>query len=83
MRIKDVFKEKGVTLKDVAARMGVKPPSLSRAINENTTVEMLNRIAAALDVPVVELFERPVSGNISCPKCGSDLKLTLESISKD
>lgn len=57
MRIKEVIKEKGLTVEKVASRMGVKSPSLSRAINGNTTVEMLNRIAKALEVPVTELFE--------------------------
>ncbi|MEI8087313.1 MAG: helix-turn-helix transcriptional regulator [Paludibacter sp.] len=57
MRIKELIKEKGLTVADVAAKMGVKSPSLSRAINGNTTVEMLNRIATVLDVPVSSLFE--------------------------
>ena len=56
MRIKEIIKEKGLTVAEVAARMGVTSPSLSRAINGNTTVEMLNRIATALDVPVASLF---------------------------
>ena len=57
MRIKQLIKEKGITVAQVALRMGVTPPSLSRAINGNTTVEMLNRIAVALDVPVTDLFD--------------------------
>lgn len=57
MRIKKLIKEKGITVAEVALRMGVTPPSLSRAINGNTTVEMLNRIAIALNVPVTDLFD--------------------------
>jgi len=57
MRIKQLIKEKGITVAQVALRMGVTPPSLSRAINGNTTVEMLNRIAIALDVPITDLFD--------------------------
>ena len=78
MRIKQVIKEKGLTLKDVAVKMGVKSPSLSRAINENTTVDMLHRIAAALNVPVVELFEAPAAGTINCPYCGNKIKISKE-----
>jgi len=59
MRIKQLIKEKGITVAEVALRMGVTPPSLSRAINGNTTVEMLNRIAIAIDVPVTDLFDVP------------------------
>ena len=57
MRIKEIIKEKGLTVAEVAARMGVTSPSLSRAINGNTTVEMLNRIATALNVPVASLLD--------------------------
>jgi transcriptional regulator with XRE-family HTH domain len=57
MRIKEIIKEKGLTIAEVAVRMGVSSPSLSRAINSNTTVEMLNRIAVALDVPVSSLLD--------------------------
>ena len=60
MRIKQLIKEKGITVAEVALRMGVTPPSLSRAINGNTTVEMLNRIAIAIDVQVTDLFDVPV-----------------------
>jgi len=77
MRIKEVIKEKGLTLKDVAHKMGVKSPSLSRAINENTTVEMLNRIAHVLGVPVSELFDKPETDVIICPKCGQKFKMEL------
>ncbi len=56
MRIKEIIKEKGLTVAEVAVRMGVTSPSLSRAINGNTTVDMLNRIATALDVPIASLF---------------------------
>ena len=76
MRIKEIIKEKGVTAKEVARRMGVKPPHLSRAINENTTVETLKKIAAALDVPIAELFEKPANSVTHCPYCGK--RLTIE-----
>jgi transcriptional regulator with XRE-family HTH domain len=59
MRIKEVIKEQGITIKDVANKMGVSRPSLNQTINGNPTVEMLERIAAALNVPVAELFDKP------------------------
>jgi transcriptional regulator with XRE-family HTH domain len=74
MRIKEVLKEKGMTAKELAIRIGVTPPSISVAINGNMTIEMLNRIAAALNVPVVDLFEQPASDTIICPKCGTKLE---------
>ena len=75
MRIKEVIKEKGLTVKEVAEKMGIQPPSLSRAINENTTVDMLKRIADVLEVPVTELFEQPKSNVYNCPNCGVQLEV--------
>lgn len=57
MRIKELIKEKGLTVKEVAERMGVVSPALSRVINGNPTVEMLGRIAIALEVDIRDLFE--------------------------
>lgn len=76
MRIKEVIKEKGFTVKEVANKMGVMPPSLSRAINENTTVEMLNRIASAIGVSAAEFFEPPATDVINCPNCGKKIKVS-------
>lgn len=58
MRIKEVLKEKGVTAKELAERIGVSQPAISFAINGNPTAETLTKIAAALGVQVGDLFER-------------------------
>lgn len=63
MRIKEVCKEKGTTISQLAEKMGIKQESLSRAINGNPTLETLEKIANALDVDVPELFASP-SGSI-------------------
>lgn len=55
--IKRIAREKGLTLADVADRMGIKGPTLSQNINGNPTVEMLGRIASALQVDIRLLFE--------------------------
>ena len=58
IRIKEVIKEKGFTVARVAELMDIQQTSLSRIINGgNTTVEMLEKIAKALDVPISNLFE--------------------------
>lgn len=64
MRIKEVCKEKGITVSQLAEKMGIKQESLSRAINGNTTLETLERIANALEVDVPELFTSSSSGGI-------------------
>lgn len=75
MRIKEVIKEKGLTVGAVAARMGVVPQALSRVIHGNPTVEMVERVAAAIGVPASELFDRPTDNTITCPKCGAVLEV--------
>jgi len=77
MRIKEVIKEKGLTVKEIADRLGISSPSLSDAINGNPTKDTLERIAAALGVHVSELFVPPVSGQIACPNCGASIKLSV------
>lgn len=67
MRIKEIIKEKGLTVAEVANRMGVVAPALSRVINGNPTVEMLQRISNVLGVHITELFttdDSTVSGFI-------------------
>ena len=64
LRIKEICKEKGVTITGLAERMNVKIESLSRSINGNPTLETLEKVANALAVPMIELFAA------NCPKCG-------------
>lgn len=64
MRIKDVCKEKGITVSQLAEKMGIKQESLSRAINGNPTLETLEKIANALEVDIAELFVSSSSGGI-------------------
>lgn len=56
LRVKDLCKQQGITLSDLADRMNMKRESLSRAINGNPTLESLEKIAKALEVDITELF---------------------------
>lgn len=78
MRIKEVIKEKGLTVKEVAEKLGMSSPSLSDAINGNPTVEKLERIASVLNVPISELFELPKENVVNCPNCGARLVIKKE-----
>lgn len=56
LRIKEVAKSKGISITDLADRLGVKQVTLSRTINGNPTIETLRKIAAVLDCDVRELI---------------------------
>ena len=61
-RIGEILKEKGITQTDLAERIGISRVGLSKAINGNTTITTLRKIADALGVSVVELFEAKREG---------------------
>lgn len=64
LRIKELIKEKGTTVKDLAQKMGISNVGLSQHINGNPSVEVLERIASALEVDITELFGPSSSGGI-------------------
>lgn len=80
LQIKKAIKEQGTTVQDLAKKMGITRVGLSQHINGNPSVEVLERIASALDVPVTELFEHPKNNSISltCPHCGKNINIKAE-----
>ena len=77
LRLREILKDRSMTLKAFSELSGISQPNLSNYINGNVspTLEMLTRISESLNVPLTELFEEPASlefyvrykGNI----CGS------------
>lgn len=65
LRIKEVTKQKGLQLKDVAEKMGIARESLTRTINGNPTVDTLAKIAEALEVDIIELFPQPNQDHVT------------------
>lgn len=55
-RILELCKEAGINQTELADKIGLSRVGLSKAINGNPTVDTLERIAAALNVPITELF---------------------------
>ena len=80
LRIKEVIKEKGMTITELADKMGINRVNLSNMVNGNPTVETLNKIAGALEVSVTELFEQSKTGtaSLSCPHCGKSINIKAE-----
>lgn len=87
LNIKRAIKERGFEVRQVAARMGITPTALSQHLNgkmykgrrvePNPSMEILQRIANAIDCDVVELFDplsqKEPSNTITCPHCGKQI----------
>lgn len=75
-RIRWLLKERGMTLCDLASKIGTTQTSISRMLSENgnPTYETLVKIAEALGVEIQDLFtdDRNI---LTCPKCGARFKL--------
>ena len=58
-RIKDLLKERGLNLSELSEKMRMKSANLSAALSEkgNPTIGTLEKIADALNVSIIELFE--------------------------
>lgn len=65
LRIKEVIKEKGMTVQTLADKMGINRVGLSNHINGNPSVAVLEKIAAALEVSIQELFEKEKNKNVN------------------
>lgn len=82
LRIKEICKEKGITLNMLAEKIGVSQPSISGIATgkQKPSFDTLERLSEALNVPVTELFEQPKSGfaTLTCPHCGKNINIKAE-----
>lgn len=81
-RIKDILKEKGMSVNELADILGISRQALSKQIQGKMLVETAQKIAAALGVPIWQLFVSPseITGNgkiIRCPKCQHEFEIEL------
>ena len=83
--IKEIAKEKGITLNEVAASAGIAQPSISRIANcvFKPKLDTLEKIAKALDVNIYDLFEHvPVQQRqnvLICPHCNKEIVIKIDS----
>ena len=79
LRIKELCKEKGISIHELAEKkLGITYQALYESISKNPSLNRLQQIATALDVPITDLFDKPATGNITCPNCGTEIKLIAE-----
>ena len=72
LRIKDICREQGIMLKELAKQLGLTEVGLSKSINGNPTIGRLEEIANALGVPVTELFDKSSDEVVGAVRIGKD-----------
>lgn len=60
--VREILKEKGISIKELAAGMGVTPSAVSQLLaNPNPSIQQLERIANVIGVDVMDLFGQDFS----------------------
>jgi transcriptional regulator with XRE-family HTH domain len=78
LRIKELARERHVTMKQIAKALGyAQPSSLNQAMARGLKVPQLEDIARVLGVDVPDLFERTRT-TIQCPHCGKSITIKTE-----
>lgn len=82
LRVKECCRAHGITQKELAARLGIKPISLSQMIaRRGFSVERLAEMAAVIGCSVAELVAEPeeqTANTTTCPYCGKPLHLEVK-----
>lgn len=78
LRIKEIAKEKRITIRQVAEAAGyTRTSSYNQAVARGLKVPQLEAIAELLQVEVPDLFEHTHT-NIQCPHCGKIITIKTE-----
>lgn len=84
-RIKEILKEQGVTINELADKLGISMVTLSTQINGTANIVSYEKIATALNVPMWQLFASPKEiqpqsdgASITCPNCGKSIKIKVD-----
>lgn len=64
LRIKEIAKEKGITMGEIAEKMGINPVNLSSSLNGNPTLNRLQEVADILGVEISDLFTKENQADI-------------------
>ena len=65
LRIKEIAKDKGITMGEIADKLGINPVNLSASLNGNPTLNRLQEVADVLGVDVPDLFAKENTTEIS------------------
>lgn len=78
IRLREILREKGLTSKDLAAKTGLTTTYISYICNSKAfpSLNVLNRLCAALEIDASELFKKPLpTDEFVCPTCGDRFKI--------
>lgn len=80
MRIKHIMKERGVTSKELASKIGLTEMGISKILTEKSTPngKTIMKIAEVLGVTCGELFDDYKEAELVCPHCGRPIHIRLE-----
>lgn len=80
LRIKELCKSKGVLQKEIAEKIGITDIALRASLKGNPTIGTLEKVANALGVNLIELFDSPHTNTtgIACPHCGKSITIKAE-----
>ena len=71
-RIKEICKEKSISMGMLADKLGITSVSLSQCLSGNPSLKRLQEIADALGVGLLDLFEKPKSEIHGCVFVGDE-----------
>jgi len=82
LRIKELCKEKSIAIKELATMINLSAVAMSNLVNSKSKpgIDVFERIATALNVPISDLFEQPNKdvAQLTCPKCGQPITIKAE-----
>ena len=65
LRIVELAHQRGLTMSDIAKKVGISRVNLSNSLNGNPTLSRLKEVAAILNVEVSELFKTSQTAQIN------------------
>lgn len=75
-RVKQLLKERGLTIKNLADMLNVTDGAVSQTINGNPTIGKLKEIADALGVPISDLLTDASDGHTFTCQCGRKYRIS-------
>lgn len=84
MRVKEILKEKGISVSELADMLGVSRQALHRQMQGRLLVGTAQKMADALGVELWELFKAPGPPpsphrcELDCPHCGKPIRVELK-----